>query len=235
MDLHFSIGPDTYNVPKHITVDVFQRAIAWDLEDAKNLKPFTATVVGCPLSALTSLEDEIFQFIAGVCLQLMQVPVGRVEKEIAGHQLIDFDTMTFANFIDLDTYTSSGVGINLGNIVALLYGVTIETASEWKLESVWPTVHAVTQWRQSVYKEYDEFFELADQQEASDEAKANNVGLQWWEACISLADEDFLKIHQVVERPYKECLNFLTWKKSQIQKQKLDNLRRKNDIQKRTR
>tara|TARA_R110000772_G_scaffold220488_4_gene330975 strand:+ start:1263 stop:1970 length:708 start_codon:yes stop_codon:yes gene_type:complete len=235
MDLHFSIGPDKYQVPKHITVGVFERAIGWDISEPKNLKPFTATIVGCPLTALDILDVDVAEFITAICLQRMQLDEGTLQKEIDGFKIIDFDTMTFANFIDLDTYTSSGIGANLSNIVAVLYDAPKETVLEWDAVLIWPAILLLTKFRQSVYREYDEFFELGDQKEASDEAKESNIQLMWWEAIMALADEVFLHIHQVVERPYKECLNYLTWKKSKAQKEKLNNLRIKNDIQKRSR
>ena len=235
MDLHFSIGPNTYDVPEYIKVGVFERAISWDISELKNLKPFTATIVGCPLSALDILDDDISQFITSVCLQRMQINTTDVTEEVNGHSLINFDEMTFANFVDIDTYISKGIGTNLSNILSILYSASIDIVKEWDTRLVWPAVQLVARWRMSVYTEYDEFFDLADQKEASDEAKESNIQLMWWEATMALANEDFIKMHQVVERPYRECLNYLTWKKSKIQKEKLEQLRRKHDIQRSTR
>ena len=235
MEIQFSIGPDTYTIPQHITVGGFEQAIAWDIEDPKNIDPFVATIIGCPLAALRALDEDIYSFIQTVCLQRMQVAHGEFHEGVDGYTIIDFDKMSFANFIDLDVYISKGVGQNLTNIVSLLYNVPQAVCELWDCKQIWKAVEMIANWRKQVYLEYDEFFELSDQQEASDGAKESNLGLMWWEATIALANEDFYKIHQVVERPYRECLNYLTWKKSKIQKEKLDNLRRKNDVQRSTR
>lgn len=235
MELSFSIGPNTYEVPQHISVGVFSRAIVWDIEQEKNIDPFVATIIGCPIGALHKLDAEIYEFIKGVCLQRTQITQGEYHEAIDGYELQYFDKFTFANFMDLDVYISKGVGQNLPHIVSMIYNVPVEVCETWDCQKVWKAVETVANWRKNVYREYEEFFELADQQEASEEAKESNLALMWFEATIALADEDFYKIHQVVERPYRECLNYLTWKKAKYQKEKLENLRRKNDIQRSTR
>tara|TARA_R110000772_G_scaffold66073_2_gene147339 strand:+ start:334 stop:1041 length:708 start_codon:yes stop_codon:yes gene_type:complete len=235
MDLSFSIGPDKYVVPKQITVGGFARAIVWDLEDPKNIDPFVATIIGCPISALHKLDKDVYDFIQTVCLQRAQITNGEFNEVIDGYKLMDFDEMTYANFIDLDVYISKGVGENLAHIVSMIYGVPLSVCELWNCQKIWKAVEHVARWRKSVYTEYEEFFELADQPEASEESKESNIALMWWEATIALANEDFYKIHQVVERPYRECLNYLTWKKAKAQKEKLENLRRKHDIQRSTR
>ena len=57
----------------------------------------------------------------------------------------------------------------------------------------------------------------------------------WYEAILMLADHQFLNIGLVTARPYKEALNFLTWKKNEIAKQQLEQVKRKYDLQKRSR
>ena len=77
----------------------------------------------------------------------------------------------------------------------------------------------------------EEFFELDAAEPSDSDPSEANIGLMWYNAIIALADEDFLKIHQVTERPYRECLNFLNWKKAKAQREKLEILKRKNDLQ----
>jgi len=145
--------------------------------------------------------------------------------------------MTFSQFVDLDTFISKGIANNIIEIGAILYDAPRNTIKRAPIEDIWGAVLAVSKWREQCYKEYDEFFELEENREGpqppSEGAEAN-IQLMWWEAIMALANEDFLKIHQVVERPWREALNYLTWKKAQVQKQKLQNLKAKNDLSRRT-
>ena len=238
MKLEFTILDKTYKVPEHITLETFEKAIVWNLDDLNNLKPFVATIMECPLSSLNRLDEEVLAFITGVCLQRFQLINQPVNSSVLEHTLIDFDSMTFANFIDLDTYISKGVGNNVIRIASILYNCNPEDIKEVSIETVWGAIIAINKWREQCYKEYDEFFELQGNKQGpqpdKDEDYEPNIQLMWWEAIIALANEDFLKIHQVVERPWREALNYLTWKKSQVQQQKLQNLKAKNDISRRT-
>lgn len=234
MKLEFSIGAQTYRVPDYIDVETFERAIVWDLNDLNNLKPFVATIVGCPLYELNRVDEEVLAFITGTCLQKIQLANCKVERKVGHLPLIDPEKWTFGQFVDFDTYVTVGAGQNLSKITALLYGVDVEQAKEWPVEDVWGALQMAAQWRVRVYKEYDEFFELSDNDDVgeADEPREANIQLMWWESIMALAGEDFLKIHQVVERPYREALNYLTWKKGQVQKQKLESLKAKNSIRK---
>lgn len=232
MELQFNIDGVEYQVPQFITVGCFEKSIVWNLEDPKNLKPFVATIVGCPISHLSRLEEEVLAFITGVCIQRLQVNGSELETQIGDYRLRDFESFTFGNFIDLDSYMSHSVGQNLGDIVKILYGVDTDEVYDWDVAKVWSAVQAVAKWRQGVYTQYEEFFGLADVDKSDDvEDVEANIPLMWYEAIMALAGSEFMKIHQVVERPYRECLNYLTWKKAQVQKEKLQNLKRKNDLQ----
>ena len=238
MKLEFNIGANQYKVPDYIDVATFEKAIVWNLEDLKNLKPFVATIIGCPLSDLNKLEDEVLAFITGTCLQKIQVVGAETNTTVNDHNLIDFETMTFGQWVDFDTYISLGAGENLSKLVAILYNTEAGRVQHWNTSDIWGAVQEASQWRVGVYREYDEFFELSEKEEIEGkdaEATKPNIQLMWWESIMALADGDFMKIHQVVERPYREALNYLTWKKAQVQKEKLEILKRKNDLQRRTR
>lgn len=237
MILEFTINRVTYKVPEIIDIDTFEKAIVWNLDDLKNLKPFVATIVGCPLSALDLLDDEVLAFITGTCLQKIQVHGGTIQEHVGESNLIDFDSISFGEWIDLDTYLSIGPGENLSKIIEILYNS--KKVGHWDSNLVWGAVKALAEWRAGVYREYDEFFELSDTNEGPqpdpEEPSQSNIQLMWWQSIMALTDGDFLKVHKVVERPYREALNYLTWKKAQVQQDKLNNLKRKNDIQRRNR
>ena len=242
MNLEFTVNRVEYKVPEYIDIETFEKAIVWNLDDLQNLKPFVATIVGCPLSVIDKLDEEVLAFITGTCLQKIQVHESPLEHVIGNYNLVSLESISFGEWIDLDTYMSIGPGENLSKIVRILYGIPQDRIADplhWDANLVWGAVKDLAEWRGQVYKEYDEFFDLGQGEDKSPNAEEDqeeaNIQLMWWECCMALADGDFLKIHQVVERPWREALNFLTWKKAQVQKEKLQNLKRKNDIQRRTR
>ena len=236
MEINFTIGDHTYDVPDEATLEQFERAVSWDISDFKNLEPFVATLTGAPLKELDKLDTAVFEFITGACIQRIDVSTVKVHETIKGYGLRDFDKFTFGELVDLDTYMSMSATQNVGKIASILYGAPEEETKGWPVKQVWAALVEAHGWRMRVYKEYDEFFELsgntADDVEASEGA---NIQLMWFEAITILANGDFLKMHQVVERPYREALNFLTWRKAQIQKEQLEILKRKNDLSRRTR
>ena len=235
MEFSFQIGDETYDVPSVLTVGMFQSAIAWDLEDVKNHKPFVSTITKCSLQNLSLLDDETFNILLAACVTSLPTD-GDMTKSVGVFQLKDFDTFSFGDFIDIDVYIADGLTKHVVDLVAKLYDMPIEQAADTDIQRVWSTMLALAKWRELVYKEHDEFFELS--QGGSDdtmEFSINRLQLMWYEAVLSLSNGEFLNIGPVTDRPYKEALNFLTWKKNEIAKQKLEQVKRKYDLQKRSR
>lgn len=235
MKISFTIGDQTYNVPDAVTLELFEKATTWDINDLKQLKPFIATLTGAPLSQLNLLDEETFHIISGMCIQRIDVNGSEVLEEIEGYKLKDFNKMSFGNLIDIDIYISMSVTQNISKLAAIIYEADEVTTKKWNVKDVWAAIVELNKWRQATYREYDEFFELSNTSKDDVEASKNsNVHLMWYEAVMVLADGDFLKVHKVVKRPYREALNFLTWKKAQVQKQKLETLKHKNDLRRRS-
>lgn len=235
MQVNFTIGDKEYKIPEVINLRRFERAIVWDIEDLKNLKPFVASLIDVPLMELHKLDEEVFHFLSGVCLFRIDVSQCQPREELNGYSLIDPDGFTFGQLIDLDTFISKSATQNASKIAAILYDAPIDEVEEWDVKEVWGAIQMVGKWREGVYREYDEFFELSEVEVDPQEARESNVQLMWYEAVLALADEKFIDIHKVVERPWREALNFLTWKKDKIQKQKLEILKKKHELQRKTR
>jgi len=237
MLVEFKIADKVYQVPETITVGAFERAIAWNLDDLNNLKPFVASLIECSIYELAQLDEEVLAIITGMCLQRMQLQESELHHYVDDYNLIDPETITFGQWVDLDVLFAKEPGQQLSKIIAILYGAEEHIVKKWDVNHVWGAMTWLSEWRKSVYTEYEEFFEIKSNDTNlgdDDDDSTANIQLMWWEAIMALANEDFLKIHQVVERPWREALNYLTWKKAQVQKQKLQQLKAKNDLQRRT-
>lgn len=237
MEFSFSIGDNVYEIPEVINLSLFERAIAWDITDIKNLRPFVSTITECPLHKLSLLDDETFEIILGMCMSRLEFNEIEIKRNIGQYQLKPFEEFTFGEFMDIDLLlVGGGIQSNAVEITKLLYGMSTTVASNIDVNRVWGTLIELSKWRENVYRDYDEFFQLSEIQSDEDPEPMETGALQymWYEAVVVLADDKFLNINKVIKRPYKEALNFLTYKKHQVDKLKLEQLRRKNDLQRRT-
>lgn len=237
MDLEFTIDGTQYSVPEVITTEMFSAASVWDITEVKNLKPFVSVLTGCPIHQLNLLDKEVFEILLAGCAMKLDLTNEEVTKIIMAKHLKDFDTFTFGEFMDIDVFTSDGPAKHVVSIVSKLYDIPEERAAKLDINKVWPAVMALLKWKKLVYAEHSEFFEQDGPKEEDIEVEftINDLQLMWYNATLVLAQHEFLNINKVVERPYKEALNFLTWKKNEIAQQQLQQLKRKHDLQKRTR
>lgn len=236
MEFSFTIGTNEYSVPEVVTVDLFQRAICWDVEDIKNHKPFVSVMADCPIPELKLLDEETFNVVLAVCVSRLNFADTVLRQNIGGFQLIDLNNMTFGQFVDIDILIADGMTKHAVEIVKMLYGIPEKAAAEKDVRDVWQSLLMINEFRSNVYRDYDEFFELNDsKEEESITLELGDLQLMWYEAILVLAEHKFLNIQYVTERPYKEALNFLTWKKNEIAKEKLEQLKRKNDLRTSTR
>lgn len=235
MEFSFSINDIEYEIPKVINLDLFVRAIAWDITDYKNLRPFVSEITGCPLMDLKQLDKDTFELILGMCISRLQLTETEPLRNIDTYTLIDFNSMSFGQFMDIDILLAEGgVQKHAIALTSILYGIEESIASELDINLVWSSLISLVKWREDTYKEYEEFFGTSEMSEEDSDVHNLNLQLMWYEAVILLADDKFLNIDLVVQRPYKEALNYLTYKKHQADKIKLENLKRKHDLQRRT-
>jgi hypothetical protein len=235
MEFSFQIGDQNYEVPAIIDIAAFERAMAWDITDIQNHKPFVASITACPIHVLNRLDNITFEVVLAICMSRLPIEEGEVNFTLGVYPIKKFEDFTFGDFIDLDILIADGLTKHVIEIVSKLYGMPEEHAATIDINKVWSTLIALTKWREAQYREYDEFFNLSQSVEQDGpEMTINNLQLMWYEAVLVLADSHFLNIQHVVERPYKEALNYLTWKKNQVAQQQLANVKKKYDLQKRT-
>ena len=236
MEFSFTIGTQEYTVPKVVTTELFQKAIAWDIEDEKNHKPFVSVMANCPLHQINLLDTDTFNVVFAVCVSRLNFEDTELRHNIGGFQLLNFSSMTFGQFVDIDMLIADGMTKHVVELTHKLYGMPEDNAAKKDIRDTWKALIAVSEFRTSVYQEYDEFFDLSNQDQQDDiTVSIDAIQLMWYNAILVLAEQKFLNIQYVTERPYKEALNFLTWKKNEIAKEQLQQLKRKNDIQRRTR
>jgi hypothetical protein len=238
MDLNFTIGDKTYYIPERASVEQFERSIQWDPNQQKNWKPFVSTLTGAPLRDLDLLEEDTFHFILGSCINAVAVERGEPEPRIMFRDLQDLEELSFGQFIDIDLYITVEPLRHIGELIAIAYDAEAEEVRRWRIDKVWSTFLWLSDWRKQVYREFDGFFELEGKEETGNktgQVKLTQLHKMWYDIIMVLADEKFLNIDPVVNRPWREALNWLTWKKNKVAEEKLEILKKKNDLQRTSR
>ena len=236
MEFSFTIGTNEYFIPEVVTVELFQKAIAWNLEELKNHLPFVSVITECPLNELKLLDVDTFNLVFAACITKIDFSNAELRQNIGGYELIKLNDMSFGQFVDIDILIADGMTKHAVELTQKLYGIPAIAAAQKDVREVWKAMELIAEWRLKVYSEHDEFFEISNNEDSEGpEMTINNLQLMWYNAILVLAEQKFLNIQHVVERPYKEALNFLTWKKNEMSKAQLEQLRKKNDLQRRTR
>ena len=130
MKFSFTIGTQEYIVPEVITVGLFQKAMSWDITDEKNHKPFVSVITDCPIRDLNLLDEETFNVLLAGCITRLDFENTKLRQNIGGFQLLDFHTMTFGQFVDIDILIADGMTKHTVELVEKLYGIPGNAAEQ---------------------------------------------------------------------------------------------------------
>ena len=204
-----AVGDKKYEVPQQLTVDQFAAIQQFGYDNEKAQKLICATVLKTPLNAFNDVEEEDLATLLAICL----IPLSALEKAEKTIPSLNMETLTFGQFVDLDVVSHRGLKQNLPELIAILHEVEVAEVLEQPIDLYWPAVQEWLDFRSKLYSSYSGFFgiEENDAREAGGEQESHDAARVWYTAMMILADEDFLKIHQVVERPVIEAMNFLAY------------------------
>lgn len=219
-----TVGDKKYEVPEKLTVDQFAAIQQFGYDNSKAQKLICATVLGAPLNTFTSVDDEELTTLLAICL----VPLGSLDSAEKTIHCLDMETLTFGQFVDLDVVSHRGLKHNLPQLIAILHEVEVDEILDQPIDLYWPSVQEWLTFRSKLYSSYAGFFgiEENDAQASGGEQESIDASRVWYTALMVLADEDFLKIHQVTERPVIEAMNFLAYVKDKRYREQQEQKRR---------
>jgi hypothetical protein len=213
-----TLNDQKWTVPTEITVSQFEQISQFGLEDPKAKKLICAIILGAPLTTFKAVADEELEMVFALCLAAMQ----GIEHGPKYTGPIDFDQISFGNFIDLDVLTHEGLDKNLVEAISILYAIEPDECHNQPVSLYWQGIVEWLACRDGVYTAYATFFGTndVDAADASEAYEPSDIDHRraWYYAVVALAGEDFMKIHQVVDRPLKECLNYLSYLKDEHRK-----------------
>jgi hypothetical protein len=134
-------------------------------------------------------------------------------KKIDNGELIDFNTITLGDFIDLEVYIEN-YKKHFPNIVGKLYQV--DNPEECLISQTQPAVEYYLKWRMLLYKQYSNLFGMSHVNDEADDIQQNkreNPARIWFDIVMVLADDKFLNMDEVLNKPLIQSLNWLAWNK----------------------
>ncbi len=202
------INEKEYKLPKYISLKMWMKV----MEDVNSADHIISAVLGCSKEEAELVPDETKQLVAMFIFQLMQ-PNDKSKKYL--DRLIEFDSMTLGQFIDLDVFYDIGTEKTIIGIVEILFDA--DNVENWNIAHVTEGMARFQRWKQSFYFNYRNLFS-APEEESEDRPMKNKVAKMWYDIVMVIAQGDMLKIEDVTESGLTECFNWLAWNKDQQRK-----------------
>jgi hypothetical protein len=209
------IGGSEFEIPSEYTVDQWLNIQRFDVDNDMFWSRIISQACDMPLDEANKIPIETQQVAMGI-IAMCLVPKGDVKIVVDRHSLIDLQTMTFGQFIDLEVYLSRGIKKHLADIVNILY--SCQDSEGMLVRDIWPAVDLWLNWRNDIYMSYKSLFEIEDAVKEEITLEASDSSHDWYSLVMILCDGKFMDIDAATDKPLIQALNFLAWKKDEAKK-----------------
>lgn len=211
------INKKEYPMPESLTVRQWMDIASLNSNHEDYRQRVIQIVFGIPFDLIELVPDKTIDLVVAFVIAVMQQ---RPEYSLEW-KMIDFDKLTFGQFIDLDVYLSGGLDKHLDSVCNLLYN--LKDSKDKNFEDVIGGVNNYINYRKHLYDSYKKLFNT---EEISESEQDNRVSIppakSWFNVVVSLADNDLTKIDQILEKPVITVFNFMAYRKEQAFKQYLE-------------
>lgn len=216
--IKLKINHRTYKLKKRFTLEDWQEVIKLDMEDPQNWPKIMSVGFGQPYWKFHNVEED--SLILGASLVLNAMGNRRECK------MRDLTTLKLGEFIDLDIWMVMGPEKHIHSILDIISVKPIKYVDE----ALW-LVDQFANFRISTYRSYAGLFGLNKNGEPEEEDLESwdpqKVAKGWYRVIVDLADDDLLKIDEVVEQPLKKAFNFMALRKERILEENFKQLQQK--------
>ena len=208
------IGDKEYELPNDLTLDKWVELNKWQAVPKK----LVSIGMGIPMEDVNHIPADTMQLATSLVAAIMNPEWYKIKKEINGHQLIDFDSMSLGKFIDLEIYVLDYFK-RMPDMVKVLYGM--KDTDGIMLSDVYTAVQSYLKWRILLYKQYSNLFnaDAIDEETIKDKHIKINAAHTWMDITMTLADGKFLNMDEVLNKPVIQAFNWLAWNKDRIRKE----------------
>lgn len=201
MSIKININDKSYEIPDRLTVEQYAKAIQFDWNEPRYYPMIMKQLTGAPLSQLTKAPEEAKTLGMGFIIKSMN---DRTECK-----MVDLQSLTFGQWVDLDVYITGGLDQNFQKIVAIL-----TPGAKWADEAMW-AIDEYAKFRIYTYRQYSVLFGLDETAEPDEDGKIDRLAVArgWYKIIAGLANMNVLQMDEVTAQPLKKILNFMALQK----------------------
>ena len=228
MKYKLHLGDKVYDVPHRLTINQFAELANWDIREPNNWRKIMSIVMKVPYEDTFIIPEKTIELSIAFLIDKIYPEDAPLNKD----GLVDIKNVKVGTFIDMEVFISRGVQANIKNIINTLYNT--EVKDDELLYDYYGGIKYYLNWRLNIFNSYRKLFGLDDEFSKNDTELQEKVdpAYNWYAFIATLADEDFIKMDLVVEKPIIQALNFLAYKKDKAEEErkKLNELYRSNRL-----
>ena len=192
-----------YTFTDRFTIKEWSQLVQWNFEDSKAWPQILHIATGAPVYYLQQADEEVLGIAIGIVIQTLD------RRQPTSH--LNFEELTFGQFVDLDVYVTLSIDQHISQILELL-----EVTTEYSDEAQY-VIEQYIKYRTFVYRQYKTLFGL-DDSDFTDESKDSvadkmQVARNWYKVIVNLAQNDLTKMDEITDMPLKKVLNFMALQK----------------------
>jgi hypothetical protein len=227
MNYELVIEDKSYMVPKRLTIRQFKELANWDIIIEDNWTKVLSIIMDIPYNEAKLIPHKTKEL--GIVMVIDKI--FPKNSPVDTKRFVGIKDVSTGLFVDMEVALSNGVQKNVYDIIKLLYNV--EPKDDEYIDEYYGGINYYLNWRLNIFNSYRKLFGLDDEFSKNDDELQEKIdpAYNWYSFIMVLADEDFLKINEVVKKPIIEALNFLAYKKDKAEKEK----QRFNELQRNSR
>lgn len=214
-----NINNKSYEIPERLTIEQYQKAMAFDWEDSKYYAHIVSQLSGAPIELLQQADEKSLTLAVSLIIHTMNVR--------SKCDMMDLSQIKFGQFVDLDIWVGMGLEKHLVQVAELLC-----PKAKYADQAMW-AVEEFLKFRIFTFRQYKVLFgindkeleeamsKLANDEESSlQELDPLRVARGWYRVIVGLANDDVLKIDSITDEPLKKILNFMALQKEKALEEK---------------
>lgn len=208
-----------YNVPTDFTLGKWSYLTQFSLDPINYIKIISSTL-GLPISTTERIPFKTQELVATVIHTLLNQQEFKINKVVNGGQLIDFNSITLGQFIDLEVFITRSHTKHIKQICEVLYNTPIDDAV--LLSDVYGGFMSYLNWRTLLYTQYKNLFNIGGDNEEQIEDTPHpktDAAYAWFDVVMVLAEGKFLQVDAVLDKSVVSAFNWLAWNKTQKEKE----------------
>jgi hypothetical protein len=208
------VGDNEYKLAEDYPLDKWLKIYKYSLD----MKSVLSLGMGITLDDQQHMPEQTKLLASALIFSSMTPNWVPIQTKVKEGKLIDFNSLSFGKFIDLEVYLSNYYN-KYPEIVKALYN--IESIDGVTINQVYAGVESYLTWRGWLYRQYKNLFNYDDENEEENEVKQNktsNIHL-WYDLVMTLANDEFKNQDYVLAKPVIECFNWLAWHKDKLRKE----------------